>query len=362
MPCEHPSETAAAQALIEQSLQDCFEQHRETFNFGETFDPLYFDMAEFVGRKGKRIRPRLVLAAYKALGGERPLTDPDLIQAASATELLHAFILIHDDVIDRSDMRRGLPTYHRLVGQRIKNLHDSERTGQNVAIVMGDILFSLAIDTLNTCGFPPPVRQAAMSRFLRYIMRTGAGEVFDVLLGVRDIGRVSREDILRTYHLKTTCYTFEAPSVIGATLAGASPEKIDALARAMDPLGLAFQIQNDLIEFSHFDPSDTLMQRDLLEGKKTLLLFEAYDSLGDVEQSFLQMCLGTQLHTEGTILRLRNLVEKSGAVQRLETRVAELFAEAETILCSDPFTGEETSALLATLASIRGQLRRVAQQ
>lgn len=114
-------------------------------------------------------------------------------------------------------------------------------------------------------------RQQALGKLLSYVTDTGVGEIFDILLGSRDIGRVTREEIELTYLLKTTRYTFEAPCVIGALLAGASPEKAEDLAKVMEPLGLAFQIQNDLLEVSHLDGKDQLLPTDLMEGKRLFL-------------------------------------------------------------------------------------------
>ncbi|NDF17966.1 MAG: hypothetical protein EB079_08390, partial [Verrucomicrobia bacterium] len=263
------SEMETLPSLLEREIQAFFHRQKERYDYGEMFEPVYFDMCEFVGRKGKRVRPLLFALTYRGLGGTKPIQDPAVLAAALSLELLHAFVLVHDDLIDRSEKRRGLPTFHKLVEQRVGRLSSAERTGHGVAVVVGDLLFALAVETLQTAGFPEPQRGAALGKLLSYITDTGVGEIFDILLGSRDIGRVSAQEIERTYLLKTTRYTFEAPCVLGAILAGAAPEKQDDLARVMEPLGLAFQIQNDLLEFSHFDSRDQLLPTDLLEGKKT---------------------------------------------------------------------------------------------
>jgi geranylgeranyl pyrophosphate synthase len=143
-------EIKQAQAALEVFIQEHFHAEKPRYDYGEWFDPLYFDLAEYVGRKGKRIRPLAFLLAYQAFGGTRPLSDPRLLQCATALELLHTFVLMHDDVIDRSDTRRNLPTFHRLVAQRMGGLEGAMRTGENVAIVMGDIVF--AGDCRAGCG------------------------------------------------------------------------------------------------------------------------------------------------------------------------------------------------------------------
>ncbi|NDC01041.1 MAG: hypothetical protein EBZ83_06460 [Verrucomicrobia bacterium] len=236
------SEMETLPSLLEREIQAFFHRQKERYDYGEMFEPVYFDMCEFVGRKGKRVRPLLFALTYRGLGGTKPIQDPAVLAAALSLELLHAFVLVHDDLIDRSEKRRGLPTFHKLVEQRVGRLSSAERTGHGVAVVVGDLLFALAVETLQTAGFPEPQRGAALGKLLSYITDTGVGEIFDILLGSRDIGRVSAQEIERTYLLKTTRYTFEAPCVLGAILAGAAPEKQDDLARVMEPLGLAFQI------------------------------------------------------------------------------------------------------------------------
>ena len=155
-------------------------------------------------------------------------------------------------------------------------------------------------------------RDAALGHFLRYITDTGAGEIYDILLGTRDIARVSEDDIARMYTLKTTRYTFEAPLVLGALLAGASDEVMGELSRLIEPVGLAFQIQNDLIEYQKFKGVNRLRQTDLLEGKKTLLLRAAFDHLDDLDRSFLQLCLSTRTSNDTSVSKIEQLIDKSG--------------------------------------------------
>lgn len=344
-------------ARLEQELQAFFHRQKERYEYGDLFEAIFFDMCEFVGRKGKRIRPLLFQLTYRALGGNKPLEDHAVLQAALSLELLHAFVLVHDDLIDRSEKRRGLPTFHKLVEQRQGRLSNAERTGQGVALVVGDLLFALSVETLQQTTFPEPSRSQALAKMLSYVTDTGVGEIFDILLGSRDIGRVSREEIERTYLLKTTRYTFEAPCVMGAILAGAAPEKAEDLAAVMEPLGLAFQIQNDLLEFSHFHSQDQLLPTDLLEGKKTLLIQEAYERLGEVDQSFLQMCLQTPARNEASISKVQDLLRKSGAIRAMQERCENLFGEATQRLAQSHLSPHEQDSISQAIRWIRQSVR-----
>ncbi len=351
------NEIEALPSLLEREIQAFFHRQKERYDYGEMFEPVYFDMCEYVGRKGKRIRPLLFALTYRALGGTKPVQDPAVLAAALSLELLHAFVLVHDDLIDRSEKRRGLPTFHKLVEQRLGRLSSAERTGHGVAVVVGDLLFALSVETLQTAGFAEPHRSGALGKLLAYITDTGVGEIFDILLGSRDIGRVTAQEIERTYLLKTTRYTFEAPCVLGAILAGASVDKQEDLASVMEPLGLAFQIQNDLLEFSHFDSRDQLLPTDLLEGKKTLLVREAYERLGEVDRSFLQMCLQNPTRNESSISKVQDLIRKSGAIGAMQERCRTLFDEASQKLAGSHLTADEQNSIAQAIAWVRQSVR-----
>jgi geranylgeranyl diphosphate synthase type I len=346
------SELQEAPSLFEAFLARFFHESAERYAYGPLFEPLYLDMTEFVGRRGKRIRPLLLLGAYRVFGGERTLSDNSLLKAALSLELLHAFILVHDDVIDRSERRRGLSTFHKLVEERMGKQDGAARVGENVAMVVGDMLFALALETLRAADFPAERRDAALAHFLRYITDTGAGEVSDILLGTRDIARVSEEEIARMYTLKTTRYTFEAPLVLGALLAGAGEDALSELSRLIEPVGLAFQIQNDLIEYQKFKGVNRLRQTDLLEGKKTLLLRAAYDQLGDLDRSFLQLCLSTRTSNDTSVSKIEQLIDKSGAVASQSARMNELFRLAETEVANSSLTPDQRAGFRELISQI----------
>jgi geranylgeranyl diphosphate synthase type I len=351
-----------AQTSFETFLNRFFQENAERYAYGELFEPLYLDMTEFVARRGKRIRPLLMLGSYRIFGGERPFEDTSVLRAALSLELLHSFILIHDDVIDQSERRRLLPTFHKLVEERLGKIDGAARVGENVALVIGDILFAMAFDTLRSTDFPPAVRDAAMSHFLRYISDTGAGEVYDILMGTRDIARVAEADISRMYTLKTTRYTFEAPLVLGALLAGAGEDQLHELADLIEPVGLAFQIQNDLIEYQQFKGIDRLRQTDILEGKKTLLLRAAYDNLIDVDRSFLQLCLSTRTSNDASVSKIEQLIDKSGAVGLLTQKMEALFQKAESALEASSFTIAQRDGLREAFALVRQQTQHTGTQ
>jgi geranylgeranyl diphosphate synthase type I len=316
---------------IDQALDRTMRAHAVSDAANNGLRPLYQDLNEFVARKGKRIRPLLFILTHR-LFSQKPPQDEELIQAALALELFHAFILVHDDVIDRSDSRRGRPTLHKMIESRLVQFKDRARTGINVSIVMGDLLFAMACEKLIASGFDSRCKERALSAFIRYVSDTGRGEIYDILHTARDIDRVKPRDIHRTYYLKTTKYTFECPMVVGAILAGAGKEQIADLARFARPIGLAFQIRNDLLEFERAEDAGKLIVEDIFEGKKTLLLRTAYDKLGKIDKLFLQTCFDAKRIKLDVVERIRHLVIKSGAFARLQREAEKLFQEATRLL------------------------------
>lgn len=296
---------------------------------------IHRDLSEFVRRGGKRIRPLLFLRTYRALNGGSPFPMRALARAAAALEIFHAFILAHDDIVDRSDMRRGRPTLHRRVESRLGGVRGGSRQGENVALVLGDLLFALATELIFESGLPSRPRDALMREFLDGVLNTGVGEILDILNAGREVRAVDPKAIELTYYLKTTKYTFEGPMVWGALLAGAPPAVVDELRCFAYPVGLAFQIENDLLEIEDAALGGKLLAEDLAEGRKTLLLRSAYDRVGKADRVFLQACFDAQRLPEEAIGRIRHLVIRSGAFREMRRFARGLFDDArKSIRCS----------------------------
>lgn len=314
------------------------------------FHTLFEDLQNFTLRPGKRIRPLLFLQSAEIFSRE-PLSERGLIAVAASLEMLHAFILIHDDLIDHSETRRGEPSLHKVLESRLATLHNRQQTAQNLALVLGDVLFARAQQAILQSGLE--YRAELLSLLLDYLTDTGCGELADILYGVRDVSKVSHDEIEQMYWLKTTLYTIECPLVMGAVLAGCEPPVIDALKALAKPAGLAFQIQNDLKDFARFEVSDDDIPDDLLEGKKTLLVRTAYELLGDTERTLLQLCLGSPIPTESTVAKAKELILKSGAEPVLRKTMETLFEEACVLAQDDVFYKEQSHALLVLLQNVR---------
>jgi geranylgeranyl diphosphate synthase type I len=309
--------------------------------------PAWTALQGFLTTEGKRLRPILFLSTYKLLGPEEAEPPPAIFRAACALEFFHSFALAHDDIIDGSRTRRGQPTLHRrLAGEA------GDRRGENLALVLGDILFGFAVENFLLPGLDPGRGAAALRYFATIAQDTGLGEALELALLRRPLEAVTEEDIRNTYHLKTTRYTFEAPLVVAAILAGAPEPVLLSLHDFARPLGLAFQIENDLHEIGPqvnraAEPAD-----DLREGVKTLFLKRYHDALPAAEAAALRVELARG-NPSAVWARVRQDGVAAKVVADLKGETAAHFQESRQVLLAAPLRPHQRAGLLALAAFIQ---------
>ena len=359
-PLVSPALMALMSARIDAHLRGFLTLRRADYLRQPVFAALYDDLTEFTCRQGKRLRPLLFLLAHQIFqrGDQpeslQPATHDGLLAVGVSLELLHAFILVHDDIIDRAETRRGLPTLHRLLESRLSTFSDRGRAGRNLALVLGDILFALSQKCLLEASLPAGANARLGALLLGCMAETGFGEVADIIHGTRDVAKISPAEIELMYHLKTTRYTVECPLAMAAILNGIDAAGVDTLGHVARPAGLAFQIQNDLQEFARFEVSDAEVPADILEGKKTLLMRAAFDLLNETDQGLLQLCFSTGAPTEGTVSKARELITKSGAVTVLTERMHGLFRESDQAIVESGFSLPVQEGLTGLIHLVRG--------
>jgi geranylgeranyl diphosphate synthase type I len=302
---------------------------------------------EFLSTEGKRVRPLLFLASHQ-LFSEPPAAPPSaaVYRVGCALELFHTFALVHDDIIDGSHSRRGQPTLHR----RLSSGADT-RSGENLALVLGDILFGFTVENFLLPGLNPARATAALRYFTSIAQDTGLGEALELALLRRPLDHVTEDDILNTYYLKTSRYTFEAPLLVGAILAGAPEPVLLSLHDFARPLGLAFQIENDLHEIGLLPTGATELAYDLRAGVKTLFLKRYHDALRPADAASLRACLAQDDPAE-LIARLSHGPTLTSVVADLKHETASHFQEARRILLAAPLRADQCSSLLNLAAFI----------
>ncbi len=220
---------------IERFLAD---RRAELTGMGPGSAVLVDELRRLIGAGGKRIRPALCLWAYRACGGA---DETPVAEAAAALELLHTFALVHDDVMDRTDERRGAPASHVRFAKEAPPGADPDAYGTAVAILVGDLAAVLSEQLLRTCGAAPGPLAVALGRFDRMRVEMAAGQFLDLsaAAGPAPAGVAA---------LKTGSYTAEGPVLIGAALAEAGPSAEGPLRIYGRLVGEAFQLRDDVID------------------------------------------------------------------------------------------------------------------
>jgi geranylgeranyl diphosphate synthase type I len=284
-------------------------------------------LVDFVAGGGKRLRPVFLWCGWRAAGGAAD-ADP-VLAVGAALELIQACALIHDDVIDRSDSRRGRPSTHRAVAKEHADAGltgDSEHFGVSAAVLLGDLALAWADDLYTTgaaelgaVGRSLPVWRAMRTEVL-------SGQLLDLVTtaAVTTDPMTQAADAMRVNRFKTAAYTVERPLHLGAALAGASAETVAALRSYGADIGVAFQLRDDLLGV-YGDPAVTGKPAgdDLLEGKRTLLLATARAALAGDPQPLAELDAGVG-SAGADPARLAEIIAGTGAPDVLEARIDEL--------------------------------------
>jgi len=271
-----------------------------------------------VMRGGKRMRAVLLAAAYEGCGGEGGCAA--VAAAGAALELLQAYLLVHDDWMDGDDVRRGGPSVPAMMRERLPQHADA------ASILAGDLAAAWALEALLELQLPSARVLHAARELARVEQEVIHGQVLDVCSAAADAREVEA-----LHALKTASYTVRGPVVMGARLAGASEAQVTALAAFAVPLGVAFQLRDDVLgTFGDARATGKPSGSDLRKGKRTALVIEAWTDAGAVEA--LECVLGRADATERELAAAIAAVSASGARARVEARIADLTHQARTAL------------------------------
>jgi geranylgeranyl diphosphate synthase type I len=284
---------------------------------------LYEASRHLVDSGGKRLRPSMLLLAAEAAGGEALALAP----AAVSIELVHNFTLIHDDIMDNADVRRGRPAVHKI-------------WGQSGAILAGDTLYSKAFQVLGMTAASPERILGAMNMLSRTCTAICEGQWLDMEFESKD--RVTENEYMEMIEKKTGVL-YGASAGMGGLLAGASPEVVRALDEFGRLTGMGFQLQDDVIDL--LTPEEVSGKRqggDLVEGKKTLIMIHAFAN--DV----VVPVFSKKDASAEEIFRSISILEGSGSIEYARSRAEEMVAQGKRALdVLPPTSAKETLLELA---------------
>lgn len=336
--------------------------------------PLGSDALDFAAvsreflRGGKRFRALFCWWGWRALSGS-PNTDPDavaaIVAAASSLEIFHAAALVHDDIIDNSDTRRGAPAAH----VRFSSTHrssswrgDADAFGRSSAILLGDLLLGWSDELLDEALDALPDRAAARTarlEFNRMRSEVTAGQYLDILEEQAWASRSEAEQLeaaWRVIRFKSAGYSIESPLVLGAAIAGAAPRDLDAVRAFGLPLGVAFQLRDDVLGvFGDAAVTGKPSGDDLREGKRTVLISLTRAALPSAHVRIVDELLGDPDLDEAGVASLQATIRDCGALDQVEDLIRSHTAEALAVLERLDIDDEARRSLrtLATAVTVR---------
>lgn len=301
-------------------------------------------------RGGKRLRAALLAATYEACAG--PGGAAAVVGAGVALELLQAYFLIHDDWMDGDEMRRGGPAVHAALAQAFQSGHD----GAASAVLAGDFVAAMAQRALLGVSLPAPNVLGAAQTFARIQEDVVLGQLLDV-----HGAAASRAEVERTYDRKTGSYTARGPVRMGALLAGAGDGAVGALDAFAQPLGVAFQLRDDLLGIFG-DPRITGKPagNDLRRGKRTALVVDFLHgeqaAQGRARGAF-EAVFGRADATEPDVAQVVEDLVAAGSKARVEARILELLGIARAALRTAPLTEGGRSLLAGAVEALGARPR-----
>jgi geranylgeranyl diphosphate synthase type I len=329
---------------VQQALDAFLDDHEpQLLAMAAELAPLAAEVRSFLSG-GKRLRPGFCFWGHLGAGGE----DADeVVRAAAALEMFQAAAIIHDDVMDGSDTRRGRPAVHK----RFAALHDesgwqgsADQFGAGAAILLGDLCLSWSDEMLVGSGLVNEASRAVFDSMRAELM---AGQYLDLLEQVSGHGTV--ESALRVARYKSAKYTIVEPLHLGGTTAGATRHVLDAYTAYGLPLGIAFQLRDDVLGvFGDPDVTGKPAGDDLREGKRTALVAMAFQRASAAQADLVRRRLGDPDLDPDGVAELRQVLVETGAVDDVEQLISASTQEALAAL--DDSIADEAREVLRDLA------------
>jgi len=351
-----PSAGQLAAAVTDQLRGYLTDRRAEAAYIGPDYDALIAALEDFVLRGGKRLRPAFAYWGYRAVTpGPQDRVDDRTLLLFAALELLHACALVHDDVIDDSATRRGMPTAH----VHFTDLHrandwrgSAEQFGRSAAILLGDLSLVWADDIVAAVDLPDDGRRRVQRVWSDIRTEVLGGQYLDIVAESSGAHSIDSAMTVNTY--KTASYTVSRPLQMGAAAAADRPEIQRAFHELGNDLGVAFQLRDDVLGVFG-DPAITGKPSgdDLRSGKRTVLLAEAVERAEASDPGaarLLRSSVGTDL-TDTEVRELCSVIESVGALAAVERRIGLLTDRALTVLRSAPIN-EPARAGLTELAGL----------
>lgn len=272
---------------------------------------------------GKKLRGSEIYLGYKIFGGSKTW---DGLVASLTIEIIHSFLLMHDDIMDEDPLRRGQPTMHRKYAKQYGNHY-----GLSTAMNLGDEGVFFAYRVLNSLDLPRERLSQATEFLSQVLLEVGIGQALDITYEAQK--KFTEEDVLRVHRYKTAEYTISGPLSVGAILAGAREKVLKPIKDFGIPVGIAFQLRDD--ELGMFSTEEVLgkpVDSDLREGKVTLLFVKAFEWAKGDDRKFLKYAHGNKNLKPAEVERARRIIKDCGSLEYSQKRSRELVEEGKKFI------------------------------
>ncbi len=284
------------------------------------FCEFYNDLKSFCLREGKRIRPLLLIASYLGYSkGAKGIAE--IVKISSSLEIMHSMLLMQDDIIDRSILRRGEKTLHVLMQEKYSERTKNSRIGTDIALVLADVLFANALEVIYESNIDAKIKNEFLMIFSKTYELTAWGQVLDSLnsLPVKIDDYDMADEIGK---LKTAYYTIYFPVLMGKVLAGNFDKKEDGRIKDFAiPLGQSYQIRDDILGvFGDKKIIGKSPESDIFEGKLTHLIIDTVNEYGEREKDRFISIFSKEEKTDGDVQYLKRSIEESNSLTKAKER------------------------------------------
>lgn len=341
---------------VDRFLNVFFKKEREKISLNSSPDFGMLEKVEdFCLRGGKRLRPALVYFGYLLKGRGR---TEEIIKTSIVMELVHAYLLIHDDFMDESGTRRGRPTVHKYYEKEFEGLNKSpeqlRHLSNSLAVLAGDLAQCLWLQILGESSFPDSLKVDIVSRINQSVRTTIQGQELDLRFEAKRF--VASAEILEMYKLKTAQYTFECPLHVGLVLSGADRNEFEIISKYALPLGIAFQIKDDILGlFGDETKTGKSVLDDLERGKQTILVAKALELSSLQDRQLLESRIGQPGLKKKEAEEIKRIIKDSGSLlfaQNLMQEQAEKSKEAARMMRERGYNAEAVDFLENLVAFI----------
>jgi len=333
--------------LIDEDIKFYFKEKKNNNNNVYREKEFLNILEEFCLRPGKRLRPLLLLLGYTGFRKKQGKIEKKIVKIAASIELMHSFLLIHDDIMDNSDLRRGGLSLHKMFEKRYSSYTYNKEIGKEIALVVGDILFANVIEFIAKIPLDKDIKNRFLSYFGRCYALTGYGQILDSLATQPKEMPLDENILISISKYKTAYYTIFYPLSMGYILGGGKNNNIIfQLEKFAIPLGIGFQIRDDILSiFGDKLKTGKSDVSDIRDSKYTLLIHKTYSLLkGRVKKEFLNL-FNTKKKTEKEIYRIKKIIEESGALKESITEMKKMFKKSLQILDNLNMNKEEKEIL-----------------